>query len=316
MRPATPLRHRMLLIRSEKRRRRQAENPLKRLSEFARPALWGYSSTLSILDRGKYEVDDFRKLVLNYRGELLCHVFCASNPIVLAVFFHGGGWVGGSPAMLFPQAKVLASHGITTVLPEYRLKDKHKATVQDAIEDAVAACKWARRELGSADTKVFVGGASAGGLLAFHAAKEVAADGIILLNPVVRTSVGGFSNRQIPPEGDSSICPTALLDDTWKNIPCLIMHAEDDTVTPIGHAKLFAEAYGAAATTHWLPSGGHGFFQRPKSFELTNDTMIPFVLSSAKGHGSSEESGNGRGGKNGRQNIRVAGRSRSVRRGT
>ena len=39
MRPAAPLRHQMLLIRSENPRRRQAENPLMLLSEFPGPAI-------------------------------------------------------------------------------------------------------------------------------------------------------------------------------------------------------------------------------------------------------------------------------------
>ncbi len=44
MRPAASLRHRLFMPRGESPRRRQAENPLNRLSEFPRPALCSRSS--------------------------------------------------------------------------------------------------------------------------------------------------------------------------------------------------------------------------------------------------------------------------------
>ncbi|KAF0206973.1 MAG: hypothetical protein FD139_3632 [Methylocystaceae bacterium] len=60
-RPAAPLRHRMLLIRGENPRRRQAENPLISLSEFVRPALFSCAASLieplSQTDSYKLNVD-------------------------------------------------------------------------------------------------------------------------------------------------------------------------------------------------------------------------------------------------------------------
>lgn len=231
-----------------------------------------------------------RETVHDYGHGLRCHAFRADSPVALAVFFHGGGWVGGTPSMLFPQARVLAANGISTLLPEYRLKDRHRATVQDAIEDAVAACRWAKSNASGGETKLVVGGASAGGLLAFHAANLVGADGLILLNPVVRTSAGGFTNRQVPPEGDPGICPTALVRErAWNRRPCLILHAEDDDVTLCAHSREFVEAYGAGATAHWLERGGHRFYHLPEFFDPTNKTLIRFIRNSVARSGDPAE---------------------------
>ena len=49
------------------------------------------------------------------------------------VLFHGGGWVGGSPAQFKPQAEYLASRGMMCALAEYRLPKKPERRFPDGL---------------------------------------------------------------------------------------------------------------------------------------------------------------------------------------
>ncbi|OGV66095.1 MAG: hypothetical protein A2283_11290 [Lentisphaerae bacterium RIFOXYA12_FULL_48_11] len=87
------------------------------------------------------------------------------------VFFHGGGFVGGSPSQFNEQAKYLASRGMVVALVEYRFVSKKKAMELPivCVQDAKSAMRWVRShagELGIDPGKIAAGGGSAGGHLA------------------------------------------------------------------------------------------------------------------------------------------------------
>ncbi|HEY9410694.1 MAG TPA: hypothetical protein VIP77_14035, partial [Jiangellaceae bacterium] len=44
------------------------------------------------------------------------------QPAPTAVFYHGGGWLGGTWRQFLPQAERLATLGMAAVLVEYRLE--------------------------------------------------------------------------------------------------------------------------------------------------------------------------------------------------
>ncbi len=94
------------------------------------------------------------------------HGTSARAPAV--VFFHGGGWRGGSPETGLPYAEFLADHGVVTLAMAYRLTDA--ATLDEIIVDAQSAIRWtrenARRRLGIDPGKIVAFGHSAGGHLA------------------------------------------------------------------------------------------------------------------------------------------------------
>ena len=52
------------------------------------------------------------------------------------VFFHGGGWSGGEPSKLYPQAKYLASRGMVAISAEYRVRKRNNSTPRESVMDA------------------------------------------------------------------------------------------------------------------------------------------------------------------------------------
>ena len=86
------------------------------------------------------------------------------------VFFHGGGWVGGSPGQFTEHSKYLASRGLVCVQVEYRLLDRNnKDLPTNCVHDAKSAMRWVRShadELGIDPNRIASGGGSAGGHLA------------------------------------------------------------------------------------------------------------------------------------------------------
>jgi acetyl esterase len=88
------------------------------------------------------------------------------SPVV--VFFHGGGWVAGTLETHDPYCRALAKEaGVVVVSVDFRLAPEHKFPA--GLEDCLAATEWVLAhagELGGDDSRVMVGGDSAGGTLA------------------------------------------------------------------------------------------------------------------------------------------------------
>lgn len=118
----------------------------------------------------------------------------------LILYFHGGGYVFGSPrthrAML---ARLSAMTGLTTCLPEYRLAPENP--FPGAIEDAVLAYR-ALLERGYDSAKIIMGGDSAGGGLVLALLGEIKAQslpkpaGVFALSPLVDLTFSGSSFSQ------------------------------------------------------------------------------------------------------------------------
>jgi arylformamidase len=91
----------------------------------------------------------------------------ASDAPVL-VFFHGGGFTHGYKEWCGFMAPPLVSHPAILVSPAYRLMPDG-AVYPEAIEDGVAAIRWVYDNIaqyGGSPDRIFVGGHSAGALLA------------------------------------------------------------------------------------------------------------------------------------------------------
>ena len=112
-----------------------------------------------------------------------------SKPTDLLVWFHGGGWVIGSPELSLGETDRLATLGETVVLSlDYRMAPEHQFPA--AYDDAVATVAWAMEhaeELGIDPTKISVGGDSAGGNLAAAVAQHFGSQlrGQLLVYPAV-----------------------------------------------------------------------------------------------------------------------------------
>lgn len=86
------------------------------------------------------------------------------------VFFHGGGWVGGSPKQFLKHCEYLAMRGMVAIEADYRhIAKGDKGPPTDCVHDAKSAMRWVRShavELGIDPQRIAAGGGSAGGHLA------------------------------------------------------------------------------------------------------------------------------------------------------
>ncbi|NYJ08326.1 alpha/beta hydrolase fold domain-containing protein [Petropleomorpha daqingensis] len=135
-------------------------------------------------------------------GELRARVYRpeGEGPFPTVVFFHGGGWVIGDLETHDNQARSVARHGRAVVVSvDYRLAPEHPFPA--AVDDAVAAARWAAAHLGElgGDDRLAVAGDSAGGNLAAVVAQQLHADGTpvtaqFLIYPAV-DSAGEYPSR-------------------------------------------------------------------------------------------------------------------------
>ncbi len=196
--------------------------------------------------------------------------------------FHGGGGVAGSPEMLTPFCTMLvAGSSICVASASYRTLNRDKASIEQMFEDAVRALDWAKRTA-PAGTRLFVMGASFGGLLALHAVygNPEGVDGLILLNAVTDISAGGFSNRVVPEQGIPEYSPMNLWR-TWsgaERLRVLLVHGREDDVVPASDSERFKDALPRGTAELLLFDGvGHGFFNRPPHLERVATRVRQFV---------------------------------------
>jgi len=60
------------------------------------------------------------------------------------VFFHGGGWYGGTPDHMYPQCRYLALRGMVAISVEYRTIKAFGTTPQECVKDGKSAMRWVR----------------------------------------------------------------------------------------------------------------------------------------------------------------------------
>lgn len=153
------------------------------------PALLEFQSTLRMPEGGESAVELFRTFDDYTNGEgpevartlpgvpisesggwrlgADVHVPFGEPPFPALVYFHGGGWVMGSPWTHRRLVAELAARGLLVFSVDYRRAPKHR--FPGAVDDAAAALGWARAhavEFGGDLDRLLVGGDSAGANLA------------------------------------------------------------------------------------------------------------------------------------------------------
>lgn len=81
------------------------------------------------------------------------------------VFFFGGGFRTGSPEQFARHCQYLAFRGMVAMTADYRVFDRHRTTVMEAIYDGVSAMRWLRANasrLGVNPNRIVASGGSAG----------------------------------------------------------------------------------------------------------------------------------------------------------
>jgi len=101
------------------------------------------------------------------------------------IFFYGGSWDSGAKGDYLFVGQALASRGIATIIPDYRLYPEVRFPA--FIEDAARATRWAGERVGL--SKLFIAGHSAGA----HIASMLAANTPYLADAGVdRMALAGF----------------------------------------------------------------------------------------------------------------------------
>ena len=214
----------------------------------------------------------------------------SSKPTDLLIWFHGGGWVIGSPELSLPETDRLATLAETVVLSlDYRMAPEHQFPA--AYDDAVAAVAWAMEhasELGIDPTKISVGGDSAGGNLAAAVAQHYGQQlrGQLLVYPAVdaaRQSVAAelyaegyllntptmswFSDQYLGTQDRTDVrcSPLRASDDVMASLaPAHVVIAEYDPLRDDGfdYAERMRQA-GVTVTVDHHADQMHGFFSLP-----------------------------------------------------
>ncbi len=205
----------------------------------------------------------------------------ASDQRSAIVFYHGGGWRGGSPTAFARQSAKLAEQGMVAFSVQYRLTSQTGVTIQDCVKDARSAFRWVRAhagELGIDPAKIAAGGGSAGGHLA---AALVTLDtlndpkddtkvstrpaALVLFNPALRMS-GPRAEESARTKGAGALSAVNPYDHVKRDHPpTIIFHGETDTTVPIQSVREYAqkvETLGGSCSVVGFDGQAHSFFNR------------------------------------------------------
>lgn len=220
-----------------------------------------------------------------------------NTPIPAVIFFFGGGWTSGNTGQFSSHCKFLAENGIAGITAEYRIKNIHGTTPQDAISDAKSAMRWLKSNAEGIQidkNRIVAAGGSAGGYLAACTATlegfndpsdDTSIDptpaGLILFNPVVNTI--GLKERFGGEQEVRKTSPIFHISETTP--PTLIFHGTDDTLVPPSTILEFQKIMiGKGNTCEVILFGGekHAFFNKGRKndrpFHQTLVLMKQFLI--------------------------------------
>jgi len=216
-----------------------------------------------------------------------------SRPAI--VFFHGGGWVGGSPGQFTEHSKHLAKQGMVAIQVEYRLLDrKSNEPPVKCTEDALDAMRWVRShadELGIDPQRIATAGGSAGGHLAAYLGTidqgkqkvSTKPSAMVLFNPVYDNGPDGWGQKRVQDRfQEFSPAHNISADDP----PSIVFLGSEDKLIPVSTAKRFQQemkAAGVKSELHVYQGQGHGFFNHGKDenrwYNETVQEMDAFLTS-------------------------------------
>ena len=204
------------------------------------------------------------------------------------VFFFGGGWNSGTGKQFEPQAIYFSQRGMTCILVDYRVKEKHKTTPFESLKDAKSAIRYIRahaNELQIDPSKIIAAGGSAGGHLA--AATALITDynestdntsiscipnALVLFNPVFDNGPGGYGYERIR---DAYKQFSPLHNITNGAPPTIVFLGEKDHLVPVETAKYYKtvmEKVKSRCDLFLYEGQEHGFFNY-KNLEYYKKTV-------------------------------------------
>lgn len=209
------------------------------------------------------------------------------TPAIL--FFHGGGWKGGSVNHFYNQSAYLASRGIIGICAQYRVENQHGTTPKEVVKDVKSAMRWVKMnasKYGIDPDKILAGGGSAGG----HAAAATATlegfneDGedtsidcipkaLVLFNPVANNGPDGYGYDRVKAYWQD-ISPYHNINEHIP--PTLIMLGTKDNLFTIAQAKQYKEkieSFGKRCDLKLYEDQDHAFFNLNINKEMHFQTM-------------------------------------------
>ena len=223
----------------------------------------------------------------------------SAGPYPVVVFFYGGSWNDGERADYRFVGEALASHGIVTMVADYRLYPQVR--YPDFLTDGARALAWARREApryGGDPKRLFVMGHSSGAYNAAMLALDprwLAAEG---LAPSVLAGWVGLAgpydflpieNKKAQPVFNHPDYPAGSQPISYASraAPRTFLGAgtTDDVVNPQRNTQQMAEklrAAGVPVVVKLYPRAGHasliGAFARPlRGLEPVLDDVVAFL---------------------------------------
>lgn len=212
-----------------------------------------------------------------------------------AVFFHGGGWVGGPVYQFETQCLHLASRGMVAVQVQYRFIPKgDKGPPLICMQDARSAMRWVRShagELGIDARRIASGGGSAGGHLAAcvgmldgpddpqdDPSVSARADAMLLFNPVFDNGPGGYGHERMGGRWQELSPVHHVGADTP---PAIVFLGTRDTLIPVKTVEDFKAAMdkaGRRCEAHFSEGREHGFFNKSPDQEATLQQADAFLV--------------------------------------
>lgn len=198
------------------------------------------------------------------------------------VFFHGGGWNGGSYKAFQRQSRYLASRGMVAISADYRLFNTHGTSPFEAVEDAKAAIRYVRKHaktLHINPNRIAAGGGSAGGHLAAACGNIKGLEGgnedlvisskpdaLVLYNPVYDNSKRGFGYRRM----NGRHLEISPLHNIAKGAPpTIVFFGTKDKTTPVISSKEYKqkmEDVGSRCDLFLYEGAAHSFFNKGTYF--------------------------------------------------
>jgi len=212
------------------------------------------------------------------------------------VYFHGGGWVIGTPDSTNAICRNVANRaGCVVISVDYRLSPENKFPIP--LDDCFAATQWIvanGKEVGIDSTRVAIGGDSAGGNLAAAVSLRARDEGgpalrmQLLVYPVTDHD---FSTPSYAENGDGYLLTKDMMVWFWDHYlsgaadgknplasplrakdlsglpPALVITAEYDPLRDEGEAYATALTKAGVSVTHTrYPGQIHAFWQMPAVF--------------------------------------------------
>lgn len=222
------------------------------------------------------------------QGDLHLHVFRPQQAAHCAIVFYVcGGWNGFLVEKFFPQSTYFAQRGALCAVAEVRTIEKHATRPHECVIDAKSAIRYVRQQAQDwgfpSDKIVSAGGSAAGHVcLAMAMVPGFEEDGEDTSVSAASNLACAFNPAVLPPlhlvsstaeriqsrldkfGGEAELMSLSPTMHVRAGLPpVLLMHGDNDVVTPLAETEIFHQKMLAAGNESRLcvyPDGGHGFF--------------------------------------------------------